>query len=96
MKYFQKLLSRLTFLGVKLIRKIKFFFQIVFEGVAGNGTRSYIALDDLISGPGCIPYSQELPLLPTTNTSPTTTPNPCGNDYKCETTPYSCIKQSQV
>jgi hypothetical protein len=75
---------------------MKFFFQIIFEGVAGNGTRSYIALDDMITGPTCVPYNQELPLLPTTNTSPTTTPNPCGNDYKCETTPYSCIKQSQV
>ena len=35
-------------------------------------------------------------MVTTTLTPPSTTPNPCGNDYKCETTPYSCIKQSQV
>lgn len=25
-----------------------------------------------------------------------TTPNPCGSDFKCESTPFYCIKPSQV
>jgi hypothetical protein len=37
-----------------------------------------------------------LPLIPTTVSPPTTTANQCGNDYKCQTTPYSCIKPFQV
>jgi hypothetical protein len=27
----------------------------------GLSTRSYIAVDDFVTGPGCIPYNQDLP-----------------------------------
>lgn len=62
----------------------------MLEGVVGNGTRSYIAIDDLITGPGCIPYNQELPL-----TTTSTTGKPCGaNGFQC--TDGTCIQMSQV
>ena len=48
-------------------------FKLVLEGVAGNGTRSYIAIDDLITGPTCIPYNQELPPIVTTTKTTTST-----------------------
>ena len=50
----------------------------------GNTYRSYVALDDLIFGPTCIPYNQDLPsstLPPTTTTSfPITN---LGCDFEC-------------
>ena len=50
----------------------------------GDSYKSYIALDDLITAPTCIPYSQELPS--STSSPPTTTNFPVTNlncDFEC-------------
>ena len=58
---------------------------------------TYIIKDTAFSA-GCTPYNLELPTSPPTTQPPTTTANPCGSDYKCESTSaYTyCIKPFQV
>ncbi|CAF0808194.1 unnamed protein product, partial [Brachionus calyciflorus] len=70
-------------------------FQIIIEGVIGNGSDSDIALDDIAFTPACAPYNGQLPTSGLTQ-PPMTTSNPCGSDFKCETIPFYCIKPSQV
>ena len=66
--------------------------KLVFEGIMGDSYKSYIALDDIITGPTCIPYNQDLPLQLTTST--TTTKN-CGeNGFQCND--GTCIDNSKV
>jgi hypothetical protein len=55
-------------------------------------------MKDTAFSAGCTPYNLELPTSPPTTQSPTTTANPCGSDFKCESTSaYTyCIKPFQV
>ena len=53
----------------------------------------FIDFKDTVFSPGCAPFNGA---LPTGQVSTTTTPNPCGDDFKCESTPFYCIKPSQV
>ncbi|XP_033751986.1 MAM and LDL-receptor class A domain-containing protein 1-like [Pecten maximus] len=66
-------------------------FQVVIEGVTGQGYQGDIAVDDLSMTPGCIPATT--PLV-TGTPGPVTTPGPCGNgSFSC---PGRCINQNQV
>ena len=72
-------------------------FQIVIEGTAVKGPAADLALDDTIFSMGCQPFNGDLPTAPPTTTRTSSTPNPCAaSEYKCETTPYQCIRQNQV
>ena len=67
-------------------------FQVVLEGVVGNGYTGDIALDDISMTPGCVPASGP---LPSGSPPPATTANPCtANQFSCDGT--RCISQSKV
>ena len=67
-------------------------FQVVIEGVVGNGYLGDIAIDDISFTPGCVLANTQ---IPTGSPAPPTTPNPCGaNFFKC--TNGACIPMSQV
>ena len=72
------------------------YFKIVIEGIIGDGFLSDIAIDDTSFTAGCLPYNMPLPSYAPPTTTTVGTPNPCGDKYKCETNPYTCILQSQV
>ena len=71
-------------------------FQVVIEGVVGNGYAGDIAIDDTSFTSGCIPSNVELSTVTTPQTS-STTPNPCGagNQFMCLEN-NQCINRSQV
>jgi hypothetical protein len=70
-------------------------FQVVIEGTPRSDPKSSFAIDDTAFSPGCLAYNLSLPTYPTTSTV-VTTPNPCGQNFTCSSSPLVCISQSQV
>lgn len=70
-------------------------FQVLIEGVIGDGYRSDIALDDTVFTPECQDYSNFE--LPETTIITTTTPTPCpaANQTHCAGSDI-CIESNQV
>jgi hypothetical protein len=68
-------------------------FQIVIEGIVGNGDLGDLAIDDVTFTPGCVKDTSEL--LPTGSTNiPVTTQNTC-NGFKCKSDD-KCISSNLV
>ena len=71
-------------------------FQVVIEGVIGDGYAGDIAIDDTSFTPGCVPGNVELVTVTTPQTIPTT-PNPCAavGQFMCLEN-NQCINRSKV
>lgn len=65
-------------------------FQIILEGIVGNGFRGDIGIDDTSFTTDCILSANiSLPTVVTTSTS--TTQGPCAGSFQCASNPLQCI-----
>ena len=70
-------------------------FQIVIEGVVGNGYLSDIGIDDTSFSDNCI-LNNSIPITTVATQPPTTTASPCATGmFKCKST-AECIPMSKV
>ncbi|KAL5006371.1 hypothetical protein ScPMuIL_015177 [Solemya velum] len=74
-------------------------FQVVIEGVVGDGYRGDIAIDDVSLTPGCrhVDVDQQAKGLPEGTQVNVTTPSPCGEGaFMCKNDSSVCLPSAQV